>query len=369
MKTKPLIVVSLLAFCACNDSDPIADWKRVNLPTDQTLYAVAFANDNVGFIGAAQKATLTESRYAFNSMEYAKEIHINSDSTKHHYVEVHALNPGPVLFKTADGGNSWREVVTPFISDVVDIFLLDQMIAYVMTRDEGLYQTIDGGATWKRVLSNVAFFGDGRIVYNVFQKVHFFTPMEGIAYNHFKGAVVKTVDGGENWSLVPFFDHTLNVNVRHMVFTGSTGTGFAVYQGKLITTADYGNTWRQIEFTAPPEAMSGETHTFSDLVFVNENRGFTILAGKPHMTIDGGQTWNAVTEQRLAADKILVKGQDEIYMQFEGNPAFSYFDISTEEYRSFTTQGDPGAILDWSLTGNSAFAVGYNAMLLKYQTR
>lgn len=148
--------------------------------------------------------------------------------------------------------------------------------------------------------------------------------MEGIAYNHFKGAVVKTVDGGENWSLVPFFDHTLNVNVRHMVFPGITGTGFAVYQGKLITTADYGNTWRQIEFTAPPEAMSGETHTLSDLVFVNENRAFTILAGKPHMTIDGGHTWRAVTEQRLAADKILVKGQDEITCSLREIPPFRF---------------------------------------------
>ena len=369
MKTRLLIIVSLLSVFGCDDTDPVADWERVDLRTNEDLHAISFFNNNVGFIGAAQKVPLSESRNAFNSYEYSQEIHINSDSTKHYFVEVHALNPEPVLFKTMDGGNTWRGVATPFISDVVDVFMPDEMTVYVMTSEEGLYRTMDGGVTWKRVLSNGVFLGGGRIENNLFRSVHFFTALEGIAYNQYKGVVVKTVDGGLNWYLVPFFNPELiNVNVRSVVFPGNNGRGFAIYGGQLVTTADFGDTWGPIEFTVRGP-MSGEVYRPTDLAFIDEKRGLSILEAKPHLTVDGGQSWDAVAERGLWADRILLTERDEIYMQSDGNPSFSYLNPSTGEYRWFTTEGDPGWITDWCLTGNAVFAVGWDGVVLKYNIR
>jgi photosystem II stability/assembly factor-like uncharacterized protein len=364
------LICAVFTVVGCNDSEPAADWKRVDISTDADLNVVSFIDETVGFIGAVQKSPLSRAQYSFQDRsyyDYINGVHINSDSTKYHYVEFSTPDPEPILFRTTDGGDTWREMSAPFVSGVVDISFLDEFNGYVMTSEEGLFKTTNGGLTWKRVLSNIAFLGNQRIEANPFQKIHFYDSLEGIAFHKFKSAVVKTVDGGKNWSIIPSFDvKCIGCGLSDVVFPNGSATGFAVYNGtQLFKTVDAGNTWNSVIFTAQYHD-SGVAFHLDNLVFIDEQNGFVLNGGTPYLTVDGGQTWTKVADRPLAAEKLLIREKDKLYLQYYEH--FSYWNTSTHEYRSFTAEGG-SSITDWCFAGKKAFAVGPRGMLLKLDAR
>jgi photosystem II stability/assembly factor-like uncharacterized protein len=238
-----------------------------------------------------------------------------------------------------------------------------------MTKSEGLYKTVDGGLTWKRVLSNVAFLGDQLITRDPFQKIHFFTPLEGIAYHEAKGTVVKTIDGGKSWFIVPYFDILcVRCGLENVVFLNGSKTGFAVYRSKLLKTLDGGETWEEFPFLAPYDE-NGKAFYINDLTFMDADRGVMLYYGIASKTNDGGRTWQNVADRPIHGDKMLLNGEDQLYLQLDSNPALWRFDISTQDYNTFSVQGDASTITDWCFAGNKILAVGRGGMLLKFDIR
>jgi len=369
-----LIFGSCICFIiyGCIDPESPKDWKRVDISTNANLNVITFIDDNVGFIGATQKSPLSEATYSFidgSYFDYVNEVHINSDSIKYFHVEFSAQHPEPVLFKTTDGGQTWLGISTSFISDVVDISFIDERSGYVMTSKEGLYKTVDGGMTWKRVLSNVAFLGNQRIVNNPFQKIHFFTALEGIAFHEDKGVVVKTLDGGKNWFIVPYFDiQCESCGLENVLFLNGSKTGFAVYRSKFLKTLDAGETWEEIAFTTPYDE-NGLASYMNDLTFRDLENGAMLFQGRAFQTTDGGRTWQDVADRPITGDKILLKEEDQLYLQYHGNPSLQHFDLSTRELNSFSSEGDASTITDWCFAGNRILAVGGGGILLKFDIR
>lgn len=366
----PILFLTILG---CTETEPEADWKRSNISTDADLNVIAFLDENVGFVGAEQKAPLSHSKYEFidgSYFDYVNGVHINSDSTKYLYVEYSTANPEPVLFKTRDGGDTWSEISTPFISGVIDIFFLNEQHGFVMTREEGLYKTLDGGSTWSRTLSNIAFLGNQRIVYNPFSKIRFFNVKEGIAFHEEKGTVVRTEDGGESWSIVADFNMDC-VSCGLSSFTPlNSETALAVYNGnKLVKTIDAGQTWNEMSFTISPPDQNGFTYQFNDLDFKDEEIGAMVYGGSAYKTIDGGQTWERLGVRPMHGDKVLVKEENQLLVQFHGNPSLYRLDTSNPAYDPLTAQGDAASIKDWCLAGNKALAVGANGLLLRFDGR
>lgn len=369
MTTRTLIVVIILMLAGCADEPTSFDWQRVSIPSEANLKSVDFLDDKIGFIGAQQTAALSHHLFRhFDLSDYIETVHINTDSSKYYHVEVSAPKPRPVLFKTVDGGSHWKAVETPFISDIEDIDIISPVTVYVMTREEGLYRTDDRGDTWKRVLSNVAFLGNQRIVENPFRQIYFTSLTTGIAYNEFNGAVVKTNDGGQSWDLISYFNHTeTGASVNDLAFPGTSGRGYAAYRSKLLTTSDFGTSWTEVEYQAPDISI-GEG-AFRQLGFVNETRGFMLSGTTPYMTSDGGNSWQRIHDTQipnLTATKILATANDELYMQYTGNPSLTYWNTSTGEYRSFTAEGDGSLVSNWCVAGNAIFAVGARGMVLKH---
>lgn len=113
------------------------------------------------------------------------------------------------------------------------------------------------------------------------------------------GTVVRTVDGGESWSVVSPADSSAS-DFRSIVAFDSMRAVVATAgaPARVLRTVDGGASW-SIVFEDPRQAAF-----FDALAFADERRGY--LLGDPQdgatqmfETVDGGATWNAVPQPFL----------------------------------------------------------------------
>ena len=108
----------------------------------------------------------------------------------------------PFMLKTADGGDTWMEVVPPLTEGtLINIFFLDEQTGWVVgaSGDDGLVlKTTDGGASWgvTRVHGSSLYF----------TRVVFLDLLRGFALGRIKtgdkyySALWETQDGGATWN-------------------------------------------------------------------------------------------------------------------------------------------------------------------------
>ncbi|CAE6754059.1 Ycf48-like protein [Paraburkholderia domus] len=119
--------------------------------------------------------------------------------------------------------------------------------------------------------------------------VMFVDPKTGWAVGHW-GAILKTVDGGENWALQrsdiktdrPLFS----------VYIKNSSEGFAVgLWSLLLHTSDGGHTWTQVKLPPPPGSTKADTNLYR--IFATASGTLFIAAeqGRVLRSTDGGMSW------------------------------------------------------------------------------
>lgn len=111
---------------------------------------------------------------------------------------------GTVL-RTADGGQSWRDVSPPAVSGFHfrDLEARDANRAVAMTAGPGsdsrLYATSDGGRSWRLAYeaSDPATYFDAMAFFDSQRGLVFGDPING------KFEILSTTDGGDTWAIVP----------------------------------------------------------------------------------------------------------------------------------------------------------------------
>lgn len=96
------------------------------------------------------------------------------------------------------------------------------------------------------------------------------------------GTIIKTIDGGINWTLHKLKSHN---DISGICFINKTA-GFAVGKsGMIMKTSDGGNTWINISTEVNKD--------FNDIFFVNKNIGYIAgLSGTILKTTNGGENWH-----------------------------------------------------------------------------
>ncbi len=174
------------------------------------------------------------------------------------------LQRGGRLYRTDDGGQTWREITPAVKGSVTVTHFLDGKRAWVVLADGdaatySLARTEDGGVTWSTAPLDLAALGPT-------------APPAEPAYLYF-------ADGAHGW----------------LVVKQLTSSNFSL--GTLYATDDGGKTWhaRTIPIAEP-------------VYFANASLGW--VAGGPagdelYRTRDGGQTWEA--------QKVAVTGRQQVY--------------------------------------------------------
>ena len=219
-------------------------------------------------------------------------------------------NPERGVYKTTDGGKTWKQVLK--ISDStgaadVELNPANPDIVYAWmarierkpwtiisgAREGGFYKSTDGGETWKKVTAGLpnGLVGKGNLAVTAANPNRIFALIEALPNPGF----YRSEDAGETWSLInpaasmltrPFYYTTLaadptNANV---VYGGSEG---------FFKSVDGGATWQS--FATP----HGDNHD----MWINPTDGNTMIQsndGGANISTDGGRTWSSQNNQPTA---------------------------------------------------------------------
>lgn len=235
---------------------------------------------------------------------------------------------GGGLWKTVDAGISWQNISDGFFRSAsigaIAIAPGNERVMYVGTGEsairgvmtfagDGVYKTTDGGKTWsnvglwdsRHIASIVVHPTNGNIVY---------VAVQGAAFGASEDrGVYKSIDGGENWTKVLFYNETTGIsdlsmdpndpNILFAALWDHQRTPWQIRSGGegsgLYRSDDGGNSWHRLSQGLP--AKMGKTAISvspvdSKIVYaaIESSDG---LAGI-YQSTDGGESWTQTSADR-----------------------------------------------------------------------
>src|SRR5215510_1505858 len=235
---------------------------------------------------------------------------------------------GGGLWKTADGGTSWRAVsdgrihsssigavaVAPSNPDVVYIGTGEADIRGNIIQGDGAYKSTDGGKTWAHI-----GLADTQVISKI--RVHPTNPdlVYVAAFGHHAApnperGVFRSKDGGKTWEKILFRDNKtgaiallLDPNAPDVIYAAmweafrnswemsSGGAGSGIFK-----STDGGDHWTEISRNPGlPRAVLGKIGM--DVSRADSNRVYAqieAMDGGTFMSDDAGATWKKVSENR-----------------------------------------------------------------------
>ncbi len=211
------------------------------------------------------------------------------------------------LFKTVDGGKTWKKVLyvdpdTGIADAAIDPS--NNRILYAATWDyrrkpfhfrsggtgSAIYKTTDGGETWKKIHKGLPSGDYGRIGLDVCRtQPHV---VYALVENKNSG-IFRSEDKGETWRRVGDKSTYDTVNFRPFYYSKITvdpnnDLVVYVYSGSSYVSRDGGKTF---------ERISGSTHPDHHMMWVNPHNSQHILDGNDggiDISWDGGKSWHSV---------------------------------------------------------------------------
>lgn len=193
------------------------------------------------------------------------------------------------LLRTEDGGRTWKATAASTEDIVRDVYFIDEQNGWLVCEvnqyqlknlDDPrsyLMKTTDGGANWTRVEIK-DFDVDSILVRAVFSRGG-----RGWAFGE-AGAIFATRDAGETWV-------RLRSPTRRLLLGGTfvdNDRGWVVGAGAtIIQTSDGGDTWYQSSLPGVEKTVR-----FTATAFIDNRLGWAVgSAGSVFRTTNGGRTW------------------------------------------------------------------------------
>jgi photosystem II stability/assembly factor-like uncharacterized protein len=282
-----------------------AIWEPVNYPYDAELRDVWFVSADEGWIVGHATSDAGDGGVILHTKDGGQHWDAqlgDPHSATREFENVFFLDArhgwateagGGALLRTQDG-ETWDSVAQlgnpkTFTFSTAEVgFYLD---------GEKIYRSRDGGHTWKQVFTcrtKVEVEGLARDVECKFQSISFPSANVGYATTsdlpNKASAIAKTEDGGLTWSISRFLPNATAID-RALLFTDATSGYIRTYGGKLFVTSDGGQTWRGVPQSAPAGPIR----------FADREVGWVVRDKTVMYTSDSGKRWN-VAEVRFPAD-------------------------------------------------------------------
>ncbi len=227
------------------------------------------------------------------------------------------LSVGDGLYKTADAGKTWRNmglrdgqqisqiVVDPRNPNRVFVAVLGH--PYGPNPERGLYRTIDGGGSWKRVLGNDENTGaidvqfdpvNPQIVYGVLWAARQ-GPWENGQFTGPGTGLFKSIDGGDTWKPLTAGLPTIEQGLGRIgigIAPNDSNRMYAMVEsnraGGVYRSDDAGATWKR---TNSEQRVFGRGSDFANVRVHPKNRDVVFTANtSTYRSNDAGMTWTAI---------------------------------------------------------------------------
>ncbi|MFQ5536712.1 MAG: WD40/YVTN/BNR-like repeat-containing protein [Gemmatimonadota bacterium] len=279
---------------------------------------------------------------------------------------------GGGLWKTTDGGQTWRPVtdgkitsasvgavaVCPADPDVVYIGTGETEIRGNIQQGDGVYRSDDGGKTWKH-LGLEATQNIGKIRIHPENCDVAWVAALGVhsAPNPERG-IFKTTDGGQSWTRTLFksdragaIDLALDPNDPDVMYAAiweawrkSWGMSSGGEDSGLWKSTDGGETWTDITGNLELEPATPIGKIGVSVSGANSNRVYALVEHEPeggvYRSDDGGETWELMNDERKLRQRAFYytriyadpQNEDVVYALNTG------FYKSTDGGKTFPTQ-------------------------------
>ncbi len=265
-----------------------------------------------------------------------------------------ALGFGDGVYKTSDGGKSWKNmglkesrqigeiVIDPRNSNIV--FVAAEGSVWGPGGDRGLYKTTDSGKNWKKVLEISEHTGVNNIIYDPRnpdimyatseqRRRHVFTKISGGP----ESAVYKSTDAGETWDKI--MTGLPKVDIGGMDIAVSPVNPDIVYlimeaaesKGGFFRSTNRGASWERMnEYTSSGQYFN---EIFCDPKNVDKVYSMEVYS---KVTLDGGKTWKNIGIKNRHVDDhamwidpnypdhFLIGGDGGIYETFDGGETYHH---------------------------------------------
>ena len=265
------------------------------------------------------------------------------------------------IVHTTDSGQNWYDQVAPYNTDYYRINFVNSDIGWIAGGDAGgfpsyishrvILHTTNGGATW-----NLQY---GEAYESLLRSIYFVDQNNGYATGE-SGIIMKTTDGGSNWSqnVIPSF-HFYDIFFIDNLTGWVTGEYLGLpHYTAIFKTTDGGVNWVETQF--------GEDESLSSIYFIDNMKGWAVgganSQGLVYYTSDGGDNW---IQQTIPTTEFLYRVFfiDENHGWASGHigTILSTVNPVPVELTSFTvTVNENSVMLNWktaSETNNSGFEI------------
>lgn len=236
--------------------------------------------------------------------------------------------------------------------NLYDILFIDENVGIAVGDSGVIVRSIDGGLNWSQIMNNDTVS---------FKKVKFFDAQNGLAIG---SDIYKTDDGGLTWSNIPH-NNDIFLDIEILNSTTCLISGSPV---SLIKSVDMGKSFSNLVQT---------NNNIGLLSFINDNIGYACVIGdggpNPTLkTVNGGISWdtlphvnhNTVMEtMSFVSESVGFKGGwYSANLQKTTNSALSW------NYVTYADSSIPGEIYDFHIESNmpnSYYACGWHGQIFK----
>ncbi len=256
-----------------------------------------FSNANVGIIKTANGGSnWQQANKIKNSDQTLLKLSISQVRYDNQFENLYASSFDGGLYKSADAGESWEEVLG--VAQVYDFAFNpnDNKIIYAATflNSRGrILVTKDQGKSWTEIYSDASKDNPVRTV-----AINPLNPQEILA-GLGRGSIIHSGDGGQTWKLVA------NYNDRIYRIVWNNGVVYAVVKSTgVMKSLDGGQSFQQITGTITNSgnilgvSIFGEnTSDYRQIAIGTNNPNLLYLTTNNglYKTQDGGSTWNYVS--------------------------------------------------------------------------
>ena len=302
-------------------------WKDYFSTIDNSvnLNSVAFYDDQNGIVVGGFIIATTDGGKSW-SEKYSVEELLSVDYATSDVI--YSSGYGGRVIKSEDKGMTWIQLNTNVTEDLYGISFINADTGIVVGDEGSVLKTIDGGKTWNNIsdsnmflLRCVSMITDNRVIVGGLRGELYVSNNAGenwdkitdpylnvfsysaIAYADsnnifacggysFTGSyctIVKSPDGGENWSLVynnmhPIQLSGISANDEKVISVG--------FDGSIFSSNDTGSTWSKM--SAGNTAVVLDVSALDSLNIITLTRSPTTV-NTLYKTTDGGKTWTDYT--------------------------------------------------------------------------